>query len=127
MSNTNSLDYFNEKFPQDPESAKLLSSYCKKINLKLALEKIEKEHLEKLFKVIMSDYLDYRIDPDQLSNLFGKISFLIQDDRHLSHTEMGYNLTDFAELEIVLRINPGASKSILTKMIALHESLKTHV
>lgn len=127
MLKTNSLEYFKRKFPQDTESARLLSLYCKRINFNPSIEKIEKDHLEKLFKVIMSDYLEYRIDSDQLSNLFGKISFLIQDDRPLAHTEMGYNLIDFAELEIVLRTNPGAAESTLTKMLRLYESLKNPV
>ena len=123
MLKSNILKYLKNKFPQAAISAELLSPYFEKINFDPS-KGLEKPQLNKLFTLLMDDYLSFRMDPDQLAELLEKIYMLIQNNKKLTQTEIGSNLIYFAELEILLRTNFKAAERTLEEMLRLYQSLK---
>jgi len=121
----NNTDYLLAKFSQDDESVRLLAKYFDKNNIQLSARKLNEKDLEVIFASLVKDYLEYRIDPDTLGYLCGKIVYcLIQDDKYLCNTHIGGLLSRIGDWDIDLRHNPESVGEVLQTILDEYKRIK---
>lgn len=101
----NNIHTLYKKFPHAKSSARLLSKYLDIIELDLQKDVLKEDHLNRLFLLYVKNYLQFTIDPDQLSELFEKTVALINDPE-TKNCNIASCMLSWADLEIYLRRDP---------------------
>jgi hypothetical protein len=111
----NNFDYLQDKLPESNNSVILLSKYLNNSDIVLS-NGLNYEQLRKIIHIIISDFFNYQLDPDQLSVLSDQLMILCKDFSTLRNSDLYQLLLDMAELEVCLRNNFQTVPHTLEKM-----------
>lgn len=119
------LEYIKNKFPKAISTAQILTPYLDNCNVDLNLN-FSESNLTKVTSFITNDYFKYKIDPDQLCNLFEKLNIISQDYPNLKNLQITNLLLDIADLEVDLRNNFDNVTQRLKKLSDFYEQNKSN-
>ncbi len=115
--------FLRSKFPQAESTADVLSTYFDQIEFNPSENQLGKVQLTQLFRLFIKDYLDYKLDPDWLTQVCEKLTMLMQKNTELTSSPIGLIILDLAELELLLRMNPEIAAKTLNKALERYHSI----
>ena len=98
----NNFEYISNKFPKAIKTSKLLTQYFDTASIVVSHGLLETD-IDKVFSLLVDDYLRYTIDPDQLAELCEKLYLISEGFPHLKNSRIVSFLLEVADLEIYLR------------------------
>src|SRR5688572_9088853 len=118
------IEYIKKKFPKAIKTGELLTQYLDSACI-IVSDHLYETDIDKVFGLLVGDYLRYKIDPDELANLCEKLYIITQDFPYLQNTRTVDFLLRVADLEIYLREDFDRVPKLLDEIIAFsHNSSK---
>lgn len=118
------LEFLRNKFPQDHVSAELLHKYFGNVGL-TDIDGMTDVKLEEIMLAMLDEYMNFTLDPDQLSVLCGKLSIIVGNISTVKDSHIALFIEDAADLDYTLRKSPEHAGEELRNIIEMYDKLKT--
>lgn len=109
-------------FPNDPVSAELLLDYFKDLGIN-TMNSLTEADFESIFVKVIDEFLQYKLDFDQLAVISGKL-FVLATESSAKHAYITTLFAEMDDFDYKVRNDPQSLSEDLVKMFQTYRNLK---